>query len=515
MGPVNQPNSLLDIFFDRMPMGVALFDRNMVLQRCNPTWAIFVERYTSMTADEVVPGTFLFDLLPDTKDVLQPRFHQVLAGETVREETLHLRTRRTDTYWNVALSPLWDEGQVASVVAVVTDVTEHVRTYQGLERRGADRVRKLAALYDVLQAVGESLELQAMLAHSLERVLAAVRATVGAIYLLEESEEGGLQLMAYQGLSAEMAARLRRIPADSGLAGGVVQWQKPVVVPDIKRDPRTRPVIRDTDFQAYAGVTIRAGGDLLGVLSIFREGKRPFREEDVRLLDAVADQIGVAIENARLRQQAEQLAVVEERARLARELHDSVTQSLYSLSLFAAAAGRLARSDDARLLQDTLSQLSSTAQQALKEMRLLVYGLRPLALQQGGLVPALRQRLEAVERRAGIDATLVCDESIALSPLVEEELFHIAQEALNNALKHAEASVVTVSLQRDGDCLLLEVADNGRGFDISAVEDSGGLGLISMRQRSQRLGGELTTSSAPGAGTTVKVSVPVEAQKHE
>ena len=212
------------------------------------------------------------------------------------------------------------------------------------------------------------------------------------------------------------------------------------------------------------------------------------------------------------RQQAEQalreLVVLEERNRLARELHDSVTQVLYSANLMAEAGRRFAGAGDLERAKHYLSRLGDTCQQALKEMRLLVYQLRPLALESEGIVGALRQRLDAVEKRAGMEARLLFDGPIDLPARLEEELYRVAQEALNNALKHAAATSVTVRFASGDGCFTLEVEDNGKGFDPDTVANAGGMGLVSMRERVENLGGALSILSAPGEGTKIKIRVP-------
>jgi signal transduction histidine kinase len=243
------------------------------------------------------------------------------------------------------------------------------------------------------------------------------------------------------------------------------------------------------------------------VLSVVGETGHQFDEAEVSLLASIADEVGVAVENARLYQQAEQLAVVRERERLARELHDSVTQSLYSLTLLAEAGRRLAGAGDLARVEGYLDRLGQISQQALREMRLLVYELRPLVLKREGLVGALRERLEAVEKRAGVDARLFVEQEIELPASVEEELYRIAQEALNNALKHAGATSVIVRILTKGNRVTLEVVDDGRGFDPHAADDTGGMGLISMRERAEKIGATLTVSSSPAQGTSVKVCV--------
>jgi signal transduction histidine kinase len=219
---------------------------------------------------------------------------------------------------------------------------------------------------------------------------------------------------------------------------------------------------------------------------------------------------------------AEELAVLQERNRLARELHDSVTQSLYSLTLLAAAGQRMIQAEDLQQLAGNQARLGEIAQGALQEMRLLVYELRPLVLESEGLIGALEQRLETVERRAGIQARVLVvgdaregEGKSELTPDLEEELYHIAQEALNNALKHAGASKVVLSVRVDEGSVALEVADDGRGFDPADSHDAGGLGLISMQERADKIGGQLTIRSAPGEGTTVSVRVVARGNQRE
>jgi signal transduction histidine kinase len=206
---------------------------------------------------------------------------------------------------------------------------------------------------------------------------------------------------------------------------------------------------------------------------------------------------------------AEELAKIKERNRLARELHDSVTQSMYSLTLLAAGWRRLAAKGELASPEDSFAEIEEVAQQALKEMRLLIYELRPLALESEGLQGALHHRLSAVEKRAGVEARLITDDIINLPEAVEEALYAIAIEALNNALKHAAATSVTVKLHASDSRILMEVIDNGHGFDPLQAKESRGMGLKSIRERVDHLNGKLDIISKPDAGTNVKVEVTV------
>lgn len=256
----------------------------------------------------------------------------------------------------------------------------------------------------------------------------------------------------------------------------------------------------------YVAVPLYGGQRIVGVLSVFGGTNKDFSVEDISLLASIADNVGAAVESAQLRQQAQDTAVREERRRLARDLHDSVTQSLHSLVLSADTANYLLEQNRTEPLTSSLHRLGDSARQALKEMRLLLYELRLAPLEEMELVEVLQARLESVEQRAGIDAELIVKGAADWPRAWEGELYCIAMEALNNALRHARATQVSVRLQGRRDRVTLEVADDGRGFDPQA-SSAGGMGLHNMAERVRRLGGELTIDSAPGAGTRIRVSV--------
>jgi len=203
-----------------------------------------------------------------------------------------------------------------------------------------------------------------------------------------------------------------------------------------------------------------------------------------------------------------ELAVLGERQRLARDLHDSVAQTLYGVNLFASATADSVRAGNEAQVHEYLENLGDAARQAHKELRLLIYELRPSALADEGLVEALRKRLETVENRAGIEAHLQTENSVNLAEDIQSDLYHITLEALNNALKHAQASKVSVRIEQDEDGLRLDVEDDGIGFDLDTAEGRGGLGLSTMRERARSLGGILTIEANAGQGTCVKVIIP-------
>jgi signal transduction histidine kinase len=345
-----------------------------------------------------------------------------------------------------------------------------------------------------------------------------------AIAIFQVSADQMLAVQASAGLSAEELAVLR-LPVGLSATGQAVAKRRPVVIATDSADFKQmleqykagQPPAQQATIDLLAArihtllsVPLSIKDEIYGAISLYYCAPRTFTGEEVSLALAFGDQAALAIENARLRERAEQAAVLQERARFARDLHDSVTQSLYSLALFAEVARRLAAAGNLQRAAHYLDRLRTTAQQALKEMRLMVHQLRPHALEHEGLAGALQQRLDAVERRAGLQARLLVEGELDLPAAIEAELYHIAQEALNNALKHAAATAVTVHLAivgaELGSCVVrLEVADDGRGFDPQAIGDHGGLGLISLRERAAKLGATVHIHSAPGAGTRVIV----------
>jgi signal transduction histidine kinase len=213
------------------------------------------------------------------------------------------------------------------------------------------------------------------------------------------------------------------------------------------------------------------------------------------------------LESARLRTELEKVAVLEERQRLARDLHDSVTQSLYAVSLYSEAAARLLDAGEPMQASAHLRDARVTSVAALREMRLLLFELQPSVLEQEGLAAALRSRLTAVEERVGLKTDFEVEGSIRAARVVEHQLHRIAQEALNNALKHACAARITVSLRQTKDELDLSISDDGVGFDPGEQRPEGSYGLRGMEERAARIGADLSIRSAPGEGTTIRVFV--------
>jgi signal transduction histidine kinase len=302
-----------------------------------------------------------------------------------------------------------------------------------------------------------------------------------------------------------------RLPP-GGFRSQIIRTKQPVLFNSNVAEEAVRleqPIIPGTGTpRSWLGVPMLLGDQVTGILSVQNlDEENAFGESDIRLLQTFASAMSIALENARLYEQARHLAVLEERQRLARELHDSVTQSLYGITLYSQAATDHLAARNYEMVDKHLGEIRETSQEALAEMRLLIHQLRPPILEKEGLLNALQRRLSAVEDRAGVKTNLKAELLTRLPFAMEEGLYHIAQEALNNILKHSHAGNVSVSLRQTGPVVTLEIVDDGIGFNVAGVYQEGKMGLQDMEEHAVELGGKLAIVSEPGKGTRIRVDV--------
>ncbi|MBL8056610.1 MAG: PAS domain-containing protein, partial [Anaerolineales bacterium] len=373
--------------------------------------------------------------------------------------------------WSAPRLAAPSETQLLTAIAEIgSNALQRSNLLDTLERRVAERTRELTSLYEVAAVANQAAPAGARLAQALALTLEAVGAEAGAVYEAEADVQS-LRLLAHQGPVPAMLDHLGRVAVETSLTGRVLRTGEPVIVNDLIAN---QPVPPGLEAWAglnwrYIGLPLRSRGQVLGVLGVVGRSEAHLSAESMSLLSTIADQLGTLLEAERLRRQAERAAVAEERQRLARDLHDSVTQSMYSALLFVAAAQEQldqAAPERARLF---LGRIDAILGQALREMRLLIYELRPAALEALGLARALQHRLDAVEGHANVKAQLQVDGDCRLPPAEEETLYAVAQEALNNALKHAGARAVRVSLRGAPERVTLMVEDDGRGFDLATA----------------------------------------------
>jgi len=300
-----------------------------------------------------------------------------------------------------------------------------------------------------------------------------------------------------------------------GFRSQIVQTRQPLLLNTNVAEEANRmgqPILQGTETpRSWLGVPVLVDDQVIGILSIQNlDCENAFDEYDIRLLQIFAASMSIALENASLLAQARQLAVLEERQRLGRELHDSVTQSLYGISLYAQAATGKININELEQAMQYLEDIQNTAQESLADMRLLIYELKPPILEREGLISALQHRLHSVEDRANIKSRIENNLKARPPSEVEEGLYLIAREALNNIIKHAHAKNISIILGGGVDSVTMKIYDDGNGFDREHASREGCLGLSIMQERARSQGWNLDISSSPGNGTQVRVEVKLQ-----
>jgi signal transduction histidine kinase len=367
---------------------------------------------------------------------------------------------------------------------------------------------RLKAASDAVLAVASQLSVDQVL----QRLVDAARELGGARYaaLGIPDGEGGFRRFLVAGMSDELVAAMGPLPRTHGMLGAMLETPDPFRTRDIHEDPRFRGwwPRRHPDMRSFLGVPIVADDEVIGAFYLTeKEGAEAFDEADLQVIELLAAHAAIAITNARLYERSRELSVLSERNRLALELHDVVSQKLFSVMLTAEAAGtQLDRNPPAA--REQLDRVRVLAREALDELRSLILGLRPPELERDGLEGTVRKEAEMLGRVHGVEVEVDTDGTVGGDGDVGERelaVLRIVHEALQNAVRHARPKRIVVRLDRSG----VEVRDDGVGFEPERAElRSRHLGLTSMEERAQELGGELEIRSAPGAGTTVRLKVP-------
>jgi signal transduction histidine kinase len=344
----------------------------------------------------------------------------------------------------------------------------------------------------------------------LQVIVRSARSLVGARYaaLGVPDERGSFAEFVVDGISARQQAEIGPLPRQHGMLGVILREGQPLRLDDIRADPRfwgwpdAHPELTDV-----LGVPISEGGRVIGF--IFAACKRApggFTERDERTLSLFAAHAAIALTNARLYERGRELSVLEERARLARDLHDAVSQKLFSVRAKARAAAMLVPRDPARAAAE-IDSVAALAGEAHAELRAVIDGLAPPDLTASGLAGSVRGYAVLAGRTYGKTVRVEAGDLPELDGLRETVLYRVAQEAISNALRHSGSKEVLVRLRARQRAVILEVTDHGTGFDPKGPH--AGVGLTSMRERAGSVGGSLTIGSKPGGPTTIRLSVPV------
>jgi len=508
----NIPQVFHDIV-DQLPMGTARFSSDLLLIRCNPTWAGFFEQYASTADRRAVPGKHLFELLPNTEPLLRPILKQVRAGHTIQEKEFPLKRDELTTYWDMVFVPQLEEGQVIGIINLAVDVTDRARAEE--RRNEAERRHRVAeSLRDILTVLNSNRPLDEILDYIVAQACHLLGSDAAAIYKLHAADRV-LTVQASAGLPPIYMDL--KIPVEFSLAATAIETMQPIVFTDVDKhqdDPvvteKLTPAQHETldriarQFKAIIGVPLIIRDEIYGGITLHYADIRNFSQEEIDLAVSFADQAALAIENARLRAQAEQAAATAERTRLARDLHDAVTQTLFSTSLIAEVLPRLWERNRPEA-ERRLEELRQLTRGALAEMRTLLLELRPSALEEADLGELLRQLTEAITGRGRIPINFAASGEAVLPPAVKLTFYRIAQEALNNVIKHAGASRGDVTLNLMDTTAQLCISDNGTGFQSEATLPEH-MGLQIMRERAESVGAKLTVESRPGRGTKIIIA---------
>jgi len=377
----------------------------------------------------------------------------------------------------------------------------HEASVERDDGRGGSALR---AVSDAVLAIAAERSVEPVLQKIVDSARGLVRARYAALGVPDG--EGGFSQFIVSGVSDATWEAIGDLPRSHGLLGVMLQDPTPIRLRDIKSHPDFRGWWPDRHprMRSFLGVPLLSRGRIIGAFYLASKiGAREFSQTDQELVEMLAAHAAIAIENAELLERSRELTVMEERTRLARELHDSVIQTLFSAVFTAEAAAELLARDPRRAREE-VRKLQELAKGAVQEMRSLVFELRPAEIEVDGLVPTLRKHIDVLRRVYGTDIDLTVEGGRRLNLAAERELFRIAQEAIRNALRHSGGNRISVEVTMRDSVVNLSVSDDGVGFDPSSPQVRGRhLGLTSMLERAHLLGGELHVESSPGAGAKV------------
>lgn len=525
----SSPINIQEVLFERMPMGLVVFDRQMRVVRCNPTWVDFIDRYTPSNASDVMPGKSLAELAPGAEQFFLPAVERVLKGETVYINAMRSVSGGIESFWDVTFSPVYKDSKIVGILDVTTDATERVLAQQRLEQRVEERTREVErrrelaeSMRDIVRMINSNMPLETFLGKAVELAVQQMAAEASILQELDLENKQLIYIASYRMPLNFPRGYKRSFDAINtpGMAEylNIIAEGKPTYgnypplperVEEIENDGTTPPEFKNHRLavrKAFAGslaVPLMVQNSVYGAMVFYYVEPQEFTEEQVQLAMAFADQVSLAIENARLRLQAEQNAVLAERGRLARDLHDAVTQTLFTASLISDVLPRLwERNPQLGALK--LDELRSLTRGALSEMRTLLIELRPDTFSEVDVGDLCQHLINAFAGRTGIAVKFSQEIQSPLPLEIKEVFYRVAQEALNNIAKHAQATEVSIHLCVKDNWAKVQIQDNGVGFDAADLSAEN-LGLRIMRERVEEIQAQLVLESIPGKGTRISI----------
>jgi signal transduction histidine kinase len=461
----------------------------------------------------------LADLTRDPRSVGYPPHHPKMRsflGVPIRAADLQLgQIYLTEKIGQAEFTPD-DEKIIQMLAAYASAAIQNARLYEHLRERDAAMTRRsedAALLNDIASTLTSSLEMDEILNKTLALVMNYMKVEAGEIFLLEDDKQT-LRMVLHRGQAAEAFWNRSRFNMGDGFPGLVAQTGEPLVSSNLAEDQRfLRDAVVKAGFNQFACFPLKSSGNLVGVLSVATRAQAPFDARDMQLLSAVGNWAGLAIENARLHANARRLAVLEERERIGMDLHDGIIQSIYGVGLAMENIQHMLGEDETQA-KNRVKHAIDDLNQIIRDIRTYILDLRPRQLNNENLLDGLK-RLASEYRANTLASATVSGTKARLDSLPQSHsmaLFHICQEALANAAKHAAAKRVSVNVWTTDERVVMEVRDNGKGFDLDKMSKSIGHGLANMQTRVRAVGGEVDISSAPGEGTTILAWVPRRSQ---
>lgn len=405
-----------------------------------------------------------------------------------------------------------EERVIEMLAAYAAVAISNARLYQEMAERDQALVQRnedLALLNNMAEDMASSLEVEDILEKTLRRVMDHFGIEAGEIFLSEESGQL-LRLAMHQGEAAEFFFTRDSFHLGEGCIGLVAETGETLIPLNLQKDVRyLRRAVLEAGFHSLACIPLSTRGSVVGVMCLATRREPPFDQRSLDLLAAIGTWAGLSIENARLHRQARRLAVLEERERIGMDLHDGIIQSIYAVGL-ALDYAQVAIEEDPKMARAKIEQAIEGLNNAVRDIRSYILDLRPRQFRGEDLMQGLQQLVDEFGANSRANASLVGPKNglIGLPTANATALFHICQEALANVAKHARARQVTVQLWNSSDRVLLEVADDGRGFDLRKMSVTLGHGLSNMHVRAHKVGGDVEITSDPGKGTTVLAWVP-------
>ena len=404
-----------------------------------------------------------------------------------------------------------DEMIIEMLAAYAAAAIVNARLYEDMKQRDLTLTRRnvdMGLLNGIASALTSSLELDEILNKTLGLVMNYMKVEAGDIFLLED-DKTTLRMALHRGQAAEAFWTQNIFHVGEGYPGLVAKSRKTMIGTHLANDTNfLRDAVVEAGFQQIACIPLLSGENLIGVMSVATRETEPFDQRSVQLLTAVGAWAGLAIENARLHANARRLAILEERERIGMDLHDGIIQSIYGVGLGLEGA-RLALDEDPKTAKERIVHAIDELNQAIRDIRAYILDLRPRQLGNEGLVSGIKRLIAEYRANTLSEVNFTGSEELQdLSHAQSVALFHICQEALANVAKHANAKNVQVAVWTTQDRVLMEISDDGKGFDADRIKSSIGHGLANMHTRAHSVGGEVDISSTPNEGTTILVWVP-------